>query len=108
MPGELELVRSVFRHHLEVPTAILFGFRAKGTHTERSDVYLMATGDVDPLRAKSIAAELEELPLPCRFEVQAMDQIHPHRPNRHHRVGRPQMFKLHEKLSRFARGRRRK
>jgi predicted nucleotidyltransferase len=86
--GELELVRSVFRRHPEVTSAILFGSRAKGTHTERSDVDLVVTGDVGPLRAESIAAELEELPLPCRFEVQSMDQIQ-HRPLLDHiyRVG---------------------
>ena len=86
--GELELVRSVFRRHPEVTSAILFGSRAKGTHTERSNVDLVVTGDVGPLWAESIAAELEELPLPCRFEVQSMDQIQ-HRPllDHSHRVG---------------------
>lgn len=77
--GELDLVRSIFRRHPEITSATLFGSRAKGTHTERSDVDLAVTGDVAPLRAEAIAAELEELPLPYRFEVQSMDHIH-HRP----------------------------
>jgi uncharacterized protein len=74
-PTELELVRSVFRLHPEVQTATLFGSRAKGTHSPRSDVDLAVTGAVSALRAETIASELEELPLPYRFDVQALDQI---------------------------------
>lgn len=85
---ELELMRSVFRRHPEVVSASLFGSRAKGTHTERSDVDLAVAGDVSPVRAEAIAAELEELPLPYRFEVQALDHIHSQRLLEHiHRVG---------------------
>lgn len=75
-PAELEMVRSVFRLHPEVKTATLFGSRAKGTHSDRSDVDLVVTGNVEPLRAESIAAELDELPLPYRFEVQPFEHIH--------------------------------
>jgi predicted nucleotidyltransferase len=85
---ELEMVRTIFRRHPEVSSATLFGSRAKGTHTERSDVDLVVTGEVPPLRAESIAAELDELPLPYRFEVQPLEHIH-HRPLLEHiqRVG---------------------
>jgi predicted nucleotidyltransferase len=87
-PAELDLVRSVFRHHPEVTSATLFGSRAKGTHSDRSDVDLAVTGDVEPLRAEAIASELDELPLPYRFEVQALAHIH-YRPLLEHidRVG---------------------
>ncbi len=87
-PAELELVRSVFRLHPEVKAATLFGSRAKGTHSNRSDVDLVVTGEVDPLKAEAIAAELEDLPLPYRFEVQPWEHIH-HKPLREHiqRVG---------------------
>jgi predicted nucleotidyltransferase len=74
-PAELDLVRSVFRQHPEVKSATLFGSRAKGTHSDRSDVDLVVAGDVDPLRAEAIAAELDELPLPYRFEVQPLAHI---------------------------------
>ena len=87
-PAELDMVRSVFRLHPEVKTATLFGSRAKGTHSDRSDVDLVVTGEVEPLRAEAIAAELDELPLPYRFEVQPLEHIH-HRPLLEHikRVG---------------------
>ncbi|MFM8634471.1 MAG: nucleotidyltransferase domain-containing protein [Planctomycetia bacterium] len=85
---ELELVREVFGRHPGVAAAILFGSRAKGTHTPRSDVDLAVTGDVTSLEAEAIAGELDELPLPYRFEVQPLNRI-THAPLRDHieRVG---------------------
>lgn len=74
-PAVLELVRGVLRRHPEVVSATLFGSRAKGTHTERSDVDLVVTGSVSFLGAATIAADLEELPLPIRFEVQPLAEI---------------------------------
>jgi len=74
-PAELDLVRSVFRHHPEVKSATLFGSRAKGTHSVRSDVDLVVTGDIEPLRAEAIASELDDLPMPYRFEVQSLAHI---------------------------------
>ena len=86
--SELDMVRTIFRRHPEVSSATLFGSRAKGTHTGRSDVDLVVTGDVAPFRAEAIAAELDELPLPYRFEVQPLEHIH-YRPLLEHinRVG---------------------
>jgi hypothetical protein len=74
-PAELELVRSVLRQHPEVVSATLFGSRAKGTHTPRSDVDLALAGPLGALGSESIAAELEELPLPYRFDVHALGAI---------------------------------
>ena len=74
-PAELDLVLSVLRQHPEVHSATLFGSRAKGTHHERSDVDLALSGELGLLGAEAIAAELEELPLPYRFDVQALEQI---------------------------------
>ena len=74
-PTELDLVRSVLRRHPEVQSATLFGSRAKGTHSNRSDVDLALSGNLGALAAVAIAAELEELPLPYRFDVQALNQI---------------------------------
>ena len=73
------MMRAVFRRHSEITSASLFGSRAKGTHTERSDVDLAVTGNVAPLAAEAIAAELDELPLPYRFEVHSLEYIE-HRP----------------------------
>lgn len=87
-PAELDMMRSVFRRHPEVTSVTLFGSRALGTHNDRSDVDLVVTGEVEPLRAEAIASELDELPLPYRFDVQSLAHIH-HRPLLEHikRVG---------------------
>ena len=53
------MMRDVFRRHPQVTAAILFGSRAKGTHTERSDVDLAVMGDVTALEAEAIAGDLE-------------------------------------------------
>ena len=79
LPGlsqrEVGLVVDVLRRHSEVTSARVFGSRAKGTHTPGSDVDVAIWGDVDALEAEAIAAELDELPLPYRFEVRAFDLI---------------------------------
>jgi uncharacterized protein len=72
-PHELNLLAGVFRRHPEVRWVRLFGSRAKGTHAPHSDVDLAVWGDVDAVRAESIAAELDELPLPYRFEVKPFE-----------------------------------
>ena len=74
-PNEMNLVIGVFRRHPEVSSAKIFGSRAKGTHTPRSDVDLAIWGEVDAIRAEALAAGLGELPLPYRFEVQSFEQI---------------------------------
>ena len=69
---ELELIRGVLSRHPEVSGAVLFGSRAKGTATASSDIDLALEGIGDQLQAEAIANELEELPLPCRFDVKAL------------------------------------
>jgi predicted nucleotidyltransferase len=87
-PGELDLLRRVFRRHPEITTVKLFGSRAKGTHSPGSDIDLALWGDVDAARAESIAAELDELPLPYQYDVKPF-QLIKLRPLREHivRVG---------------------
>ena len=73
--AELDLLRSVFRRHAGIHAVKLFGSRAKGTHTPRSDIDLALWGDVDALQAEQIAAELDELPLPYRYDVKPFESI---------------------------------
>ncbi len=74
-PTELEQVCLVLSRHPTVLNATIFGSRAKGTHSQRSDIDLALAGPLDALGAEAIAAELEELPLPYLFDVQALDSI---------------------------------
>lgn len=72
---ELSLITGVMRRHPKVGCVKIFGSRAKGTHANHSDVDLALWGEVDALQAQAIAAELDELPLPYRFDVQAFSLI---------------------------------
>ena len=74
-PDETELLRSVFRRHPEIRAVKLFGSRAKGTHTPRSDIDLALWGDLDDLGVESIAAELDELPLPYQYDAKLFEHI---------------------------------
>jgi predicted nucleotidyltransferase len=73
--SELTLMRSVFARHPEIVEVRLFGSRAKRTNSAHSDVDLALWGSLSPLQAEAIAAELDELPLPYRYDVQAFDRI---------------------------------
>jgi predicted nucleotidyltransferase len=85
---ELALICSVLRHHPQITGALLFGSRAKGISSAGSDVDLALLGVDDPLLAESVASEMDELPLPYRFDVKAYEAIR-HAPLRAHieRVG---------------------
>lgn len=63
------MIVGALRRHPEVTSVKLFGSRAKGTNTPQSDIDLAVWGDVDAIRAEAIAAALDELPLPYRFDV---------------------------------------
>jgi len=72
---ELTQIRAVFRATPDVAEVWLYGSRATGTWQPGSDIDLALVGVRDPLRAEAIAEELEELPLPYRFDVKAYDAI---------------------------------
>ena len=73
--SEIAMLHSVFRAHPAVCEVRLFGSRAKGTHRYYSDIDLAIWGDVTPLQAHAIAAELDELPLPYHYDVQVFDAV---------------------------------
>ena len=60
---------AVFRRHPAITRVTLFGSRAKGTHKPNSDVDLAVAGEIDVLQSQEIASELDELPLPYRWDV---------------------------------------
>lgn len=75
---ELDLIRQVFARHPEITSVIVFGSRAKGTAAPSSDIDLAIEGIDDPLQAESMRSELDELPLPYQFDVQALSTIVSH------------------------------
>lgn len=68
-------IRRVLSGFPEVQAVTLFGSRAKSCPTERSDIDLAVEGEMDELRVESIRSELEELPIPYRFDVLRLQSI---------------------------------
>ena len=74
-PHELDLIRGVFRRFPAISEVVLYGSRAKGTYRPESDIDLALVGVDDDIQAEAVADELEELPLPYRFDVKAFNCI---------------------------------
>ena len=70
-----ELV-AVFRHYPDLEQVILFGSRATGKATERSDIDLATRGIRDRHRLGRLALDLDEIDIPQECGVQAYEQIH--------------------------------
>jgi hypothetical protein len=86
----LRFMRAIFGKHPTIGEVRVFGSRAKGNYRRESEGYLALFGEVDSVLASLVAGELDELPLPYRFDVQAYPCIK-HVPLREHidRVGIP-------------------
>ena len=54
---------------------VLFGSRAKGTEKHNSDIDLAVFGVEEDLAIETILMELEELPLPYKFDVKSFNSI---------------------------------
>jgi predicted nucleotidyltransferase len=76
-------MRGVFERHPSIGHVRVFGSRAQGNFPQESDVDLAIFGDVDSVLASLVASELDELPLPYHFDVQAYRCIK-HAPLREH------------------------
>lgn len=74
-PAELSLLLEVFQNTPGLEQVLLYGSRAKGTHRPASDIDLALTGLDDDLAVAALADALDELPLPYRFDVRALDTI---------------------------------
>ena len=87
--SEQQLICGVLRRNPEVVEAKVFGSRAKGDSQPASDIDLALWGSISQSLLNTIAGQLEELPLPYTFDVQAYDVIS-HQPLREHidRVGK--------------------
>jgi predicted nucleotidyltransferase len=87
-PREIDLIRAVFRRFPAIREVALYGSRAKGTYKPESDIDLALIGVEDNIQAEAVADELDELPLPYRFDVKAYSSIQ-YEPLREHvaRVG---------------------
>ena len=80
---ELDLISGVLRRHSEVMQAKIFGSRAKGNYRPNSDIDLAVWGNVSRKNLSAIVQELEDLPLPYLFDVEAYELLQ-HEPLREH------------------------
>lgn len=85
---DLDLILSVFRRNPSISEVLLYGSRAKGNYKPESDIDLAIVGVSDELQVEKISEELDQLPLPYRFDVVGYEAIR-HSPLREHieRVG---------------------
>lgn len=85
---EIDLILNVFRRFPTISEVVLYGSRAKGTYRPESDIDLALISIDDDVQAEAVADELDELPLPYRFDVKAYGGIK-HAPLQEHiaRVG---------------------
>ncbi|MBM9538205.1 nucleotidyltransferase domain-containing protein [Desulfobulbus alkaliphilus] len=72
---ELAQIQSIFRRYPDIARVVLFGSRAKGTARPSSDIDLAVEGIQSDLRLEALALDLDELPLPYRFDVKAIATI---------------------------------
>ncbi len=87
---EIALMEGVFRRFPAIQGVVLYGSRAMGTHSPQSDIDLALIGVEKALEAEAVALELDELPLPYRFDVRAFASIRNARLRAHiERVGIP-------------------
>ncbi len=66
---------AVFRRYPDLEQVILFGSRATGRATERSDIDLATRGIIDRHRLGRLSLDLDEIAIPQECEVHAYEQI---------------------------------
>ena len=73
--NELTMLLAVFRRYPRIRQVLLFGSRAKGTANASSDIDLAVYGMPDDLQVESLSMDLDELPLPYKYDVKAIESI---------------------------------
>ena len=71
----LRCLTSVFSSHSDLKSVILFGSRAMGTHSPRSDIDLATTGLLSRHALGRLKLDLDELDIPQRCDVVALEKI---------------------------------
>ena len=71
----LDALRRVFARYPELAEVLLYGSRATGKATPRSDIDLVTRGIADPHRLGRLALDLEETNIPQTCDVQAYEGV---------------------------------
>ena len=73
--GILAELTRVFAAYPELTEVVLFGSRATGVATSRSDIDLATRGIADDQRLGRLALDLDDLPIPQNCDLQACEKI---------------------------------
>ena len=79
----LAKLTSVFTTYPDLESVMVFGSRAMGTATSRSDIDLATTGIRDRHSLGRLILHLEDLEIPQRFDVRAFEEIRYHPLRKH-------------------------
>ena len=71
----MQAFQAVFACYPELTEVLLYGSRATGKATPRSDIDLATRGIVDPHRLGRLALDLEDIDIPQECDVQAYEEI---------------------------------
>jgi predicted nucleotidyltransferase len=66
---DVDLIRRFFLNFPQITTVKVYGSRAMGNYRPGSDIDLAIFGDVDWNLVGHIRAEIDELPLPYKFDI---------------------------------------
>ncbi len=71
----LNTLQLVFARYPELTEVLLYGSRATGKSTPRSDIDLATRGILDPHRLDRLALDLEDTDIPQKCDLQAYEHI---------------------------------
>lgn len=75
-PEHTTALRNIFRQFPEIPTVILYGSRAKGTHRNNSDIDLCLKNTTITLsRLLQLEGQIDDLLLPWMFDIVVYSSI---------------------------------
>jgi uncharacterized protein len=73
--NESDLIIGIFKNFKNVGKAILFGSRAMGNYQSNSDIDIAIYNYGSLMESELIELELEELPLPYKFDLKDVSSI---------------------------------
>lgn len=71
----IALLNGIFKKYDAIEEVILYGSRAKGSHTDRSDIDLALKGNMDRYIISSIAMDAQDSDLPYKIDLQDYNKI---------------------------------
>lgn len=71
----ISMLIATFKKYPQIDRVQVFGSRAIGNYRENSDIDLVLWGNIDDLLLGKIYQQLDELPLPYKFDLKSYNEI---------------------------------